>query len=362
MMFRIHWRYGSFSPLERSSVLVVGGNKFVNGLAYLVGRSETCSVDHLAGKDAEPYLHLVEPRGMRRGIVKMDVRVAGQPAVMFGLMGVKVIQHDMYFFVQTGSHHFIHEVKELTSPAAGIVAGAHHTGSYIQSSKQGSDAMALILMTEPAQCLAIGEAQPALGSLQSLNGGLLVNTKHYRILGRVEVQSNDIGRFRSKFWVGAYAPVPPTLQMNTMAAEYSPDLVIRNIPQSSSQELSCPATMPSRRRIIQLSQNALLCLHAILWPASPPGGIRQAGYPLLKKSGAPFAYRGRTQPQVKGDLLGHLSRRCFQYDAGPWHKALLRGSFASPRFQLLALFLRQGNYSCFSCHEDSIHHNAYYCN
>jgi hypothetical protein len=59
-------------------------------------------------EDREPDFDLVQPRGMGRGEVKVKVGVWGQPAVVFGLVGVQVVQDDVNVpagaFIAAGYH------------------------------------------------------------------------------------------------------------------------------------------------------------------------------------------------------------------------------------------------------------------
>ena len=70
------------------SVLIVCADEGVDLIAHLPWRGEAGAGQGVAGEDGEPDFHLVEPGGVGRGEVKMDVLVARQPAIVFGLMGV----------------------------------------------------------------------------------------------------------------------------------------------------------------------------------------------------------------------------------------------------------------------------------
>ena len=43
----------------------------------------------------EPYLDLIEPGGVGRRKMEMDVLVPSQPAVVFGLVGIEIVQNHM---------------------------------------------------------------------------------------------------------------------------------------------------------------------------------------------------------------------------------------------------------------------------
>ena len=54
---------------------------------------------------------------MRRREVEMYVFVALEPHVALGLMGGKIIQDDMYFFVRISGNDLVHEIKKLDATA-----------------------------------------------------------------------------------------------------------------------------------------------------------------------------------------------------------------------------------------------------
>jgi hypothetical protein len=288
--------------------------------------------------------------------------MALQPAILFGFMGTQVIKYDMDFLIRTIGNDLIHKIQKLTASAAVIVASLHHPGGYIQGSKQGSRAMTLILVTKASHGLAIRKTQPALGTFQGLDRRLLINTDDQGILRRLKIEAHDISRLLGKLGVCAHAPTPPSLQVNVLLAQHSPNMVIGDISQTLGQQLSRPFDIPLRRRIIHCGQDTPLCSFIIFLISSLPWSIGKTLDPLLEKAQTPLAYRGRSQCQTMGDLLGHSSRRAFQHDARPLYQTLLGGRRTHPRFQLPPFFGSQINFFSFTRHNQSIHLNVNYCN
>jgi hypothetical protein len=66
--------------------------------------------------------------------VKMDVLVAGQPAIVF--VGIQVVKDDMNFPVGMVGDDAVHEVQEFDSPTALVMAGFDQTGGHLQRRKQ----------------------------------------------------------------------------------------------------------------------------------------------------------------------------------------------------------------------------------
>src|SRR5689334_23755637 len=115
-------------PLERLSVLVVCGDEGVDLVANLPRRGEAGAGQGFAGEDREPDFDLVEPPGMGRGEVKVAVGVSGQPAIVFGLVGVQVVQDDVNFPAGMLGDGAVHKVPELDPSAAPVMATPDQTG------------------------------------------------------------------------------------------------------------------------------------------------------------------------------------------------------------------------------------------
>src|SRR5665811_2248472 len=89
-------------PLKRDGCLVVGGGEALDRIAHLARRGVARSPEGRAFEDGEPDLDLVEPRGVGRGEVEMDVPMASQPAVVLGLVRAEVVEHDVDLELRVG--------------------------------------------------------------------------------------------------------------------------------------------------------------------------------------------------------------------------------------------------------------------
>src|SRR3990170_3654820 len=114
----------------------------------------------------------------------------------------------MDFFIRLIGNNLIHKIQKLPTPATGVVASLNHTSGHIQCRKQGSCAMALILVTKSPNCLTIRKAQPALVTFQSLDGRFLVNTDDKGILRWFKIKAYNISGLLGKLWVCAHTPTP----------------------------------------------------------------------------------------------------------------------------------------------------------
>ena len=81
-------------PLEGVGVLIVGGDEGIDLLAQLTWRGEAGTGQGPAIQDGELDFDQIEPRGVGRSEMKMDVLVAGQPAIVFGLVGIQVVEEE----------------------------------------------------------------------------------------------------------------------------------------------------------------------------------------------------------------------------------------------------------------------------
>ena len=129
-----------FLPLERGGDLVVGGGEPLDRVAHLPRRRGARSAEGRPFEEAEPDLDLVEPGGVGRGEVEVDVPMTGQPAVVLGLVGSEVVEHDvdLQIGVRMSGEDVVHEVEELAPPAAGVVAGLDEPARHLEGREEAS--------------------------------------------------------------------------------------------------------------------------------------------------------------------------------------------------------------------------------
>ena len=86
-------------------------------------------------------------------------------------------------------------------------------------------------MAEARQRPAIWQPEVALGALQGLDVRLLIDAQHQRILGRVEVEANDVSGLSRELGVGADAEGVSPLEVNPMTSQHAPYLMNRDVTQ-----------------------------------------------------------------------------------------------------------------------------------
>ena len=105
-------------PLKGCSVLVGDLGIGVNGLADLARMGEALRPEGEPRQEAEPDFDLVQPGCVRGRVVEMDVPVPSEPAIMFGFMGVEVVENDMKLAVRKSPGDAVHEIEKLDAAAA----------------------------------------------------------------------------------------------------------------------------------------------------------------------------------------------------------------------------------------------------
>lgn len=210
-------------PLEGSSILVVNLDEVVNGASNLEWMRETGATKARPRKDAEPDFDLVQPGGVGRRVVQMDILMPSNPAIVLRLVGVEVVQDDVNLDIfGVVNDEIVHEVEKFPAPPPLVVPGLDLTGNHIESSEERRGPMPFVLVTLPGERSSVGQAEPALGPFERLDMRFLVDAQDDRIFGRCQIQSNDVGRLSGKLRIGALAPGAPTLQLYAVFLEYAP--------------------------------------------------------------------------------------------------------------------------------------------
>src|SRR5208337_1187678 len=234
-MLRFNRPYFPLRPLEGDGLWVIDGDERVDGLPELANARGTRSAQSLSRQQAEPDFHLVEPRGMRGGEVQMHPGMLPQPAILLGFMRVEVVDNHMQFAMGVGCYHFVHEGQKIAAPTAMEMSRLHLPAGHLQGREEGGGTMSLVLVTETGEGLAVGQSQPALRALQSLNMRLLIDAQYHRVFRRMQVKPHDIGGLAGKLRVSGNAPGTPSLQADVVPPQGRPDPVRRH-PQSLRQQ------------------------------------------------------------------------------------------------------------------------------
>jgi hypothetical protein len=63
--------------------------------------------------------------------------MSSQPAIVFGLVAGKIVQHHMDLLIGMSGQHLVHELQKISATPAPVVAGLNLAASNVQSSKKG---------------------------------------------------------------------------------------------------------------------------------------------------------------------------------------------------------------------------------
>ena len=291
-------------PLEGDRVRVVAVNKGVDRVPDLRGRREAGAPERAAAQDAKPTFDLIEPAGMRWREVEMDGRMPGEPAIVFGLVRVEVVQHHMELPAGMGGDHRVHEGEKLPpAPAVGVLGHRHLTGQHVERRKEGRGPVPFVLVADASNGGAVGEAQVPLSPLEGLDVRLLIDGEHHGVVGRVQIQADNVGGLGGKLRIGAQAPRPSALKLNPALPQDPPDVVLRHVPERLSNQRAGPRRVARRRGLIKLGEDTPLGRRRIV-PTRRPGArpIGEPGQAPLRIAGAPFAHRRDADP-VAGELV-----------------------------------------------------------
>ena len=270
--------------------------------------------------------------------MEMNYGMFSQPAIILRFMRVQVIKDDVQFFLRILRHDLIHEVQKLAATAAMIMSDFHHAGSHLKSSEESSSAMPLVLVIESPKSLSVREAKPTLGTLQCLNGRFLVHTDDNRILGRIQVQTNDVSGFLSELGVSTHAPTVASLQVNAMFPEYTPDLMRGDVSQLSSHQCSIPTGISRRWIGIQQGEYFPFRVLVVTGFLARTRRICQSFKTGCRKTLAPLYNHRPRQPYLLGYRFVLFALGGKQDKAGSLYRPIRRSSGPGYLFQFLSFF------------------------
>jgi len=110
-------------PLEGVSVLIVCGNESVDLIAHLAWEVKLAPPRRGWRGWKNQTSTWLSQEAWGRGEVKMDILVTPQPTIVFGLMGVQVVQDDVNLAAWVIDDDAVHEMQEFDAPAPPVMAG-----------------------------------------------------------------------------------------------------------------------------------------------------------------------------------------------------------------------------------------------
>ena len=77
-------------------------------------------------------------------------------------------------------------------PVALIAIANNFASQNVERRKQGGRPMPFVVVSHGAAA-SLFQGQSRLGTLEGLNLALLIHTQHHRLIGRIEIQADDVG-------------------------------------------------------------------------------------------------------------------------------------------------------------------------
>src|SRR6202022_2371534 len=170
-------------------------------------------------------------------------------------------------------------------------------------------------------------------SLQSLDRWLFVHAQHNGLVGRGDIEANDIGGFGRKAWVIALTPGLAGHEVNLGAAQETPDILDVNIAQCLGQQGAGPGGEPVGWRLVQQPQDPLVGGLGINRLLARPRLVFQALKAMVGITTPPKTDNPRLDPNFAGYRPGAAPGRRQQNYPRPLQIALQchRGAETSPK-------------------------------
>ena len=321
----------------------------MDGLDELLNAAEARVVQRFALKDAEPDLHLIEPTRAGGCEMEGDIRMRGKPGVV-PLVGVQVVQDDVD--LPPGGlirNDLLHEGLKVGAFLGLRGLAANDAGGDFQGGEQVDGAVTPVGALHPLDDLPAAGLDVAAGSFERLDRGFLVDAEHQGIVRRVQVQANHVGGLGGKLGVRADAPGAVALQLDAFFAQHAPHRIIRHV-QRQRQGATVPTRPAHGRRHLQLRQDSIAQLNAVLRGLAGPGLIAKPGNTARSKAPAPLPHRIGSNTDLARNLGVALALQTRQHNARALGYADLAAAASRQTLKLGHDFCRARQ-----CHRDSCH-------
>ena len=157
---------------------------------------ERAATDGLLCDEPEQALDLVDPGGIGGRVMHVVSGTASQPGVDLGVfVGSVVVDDEMD--IEVLGHVGVdvaQEGEELLVPMASLALCEHLACGHVQGGEQRGGAVADIIVRD-AFDIAQSHGQHRLGALQGLDLAFFVHAQHHGMIGRVQVQPDDVADF-----------------------------------------------------------------------------------------------------------------------------------------------------------------------
>jgi len=176
---------------------------------------------------------------------------------------------------------------------------------------------------------------------------LLVDRQHQRLVGRGEVEPDDLGRLGGERGVLARAPRLAARQVDLLGPQEAPDILHVDIAERFGDQRTAPPREACRGRAVENRQNALVGLGRIFGLRAPVTGLVETSPPLLGKADPPLAGGANRAVDRPRNRPRRQALRRHQHDARSLAQPMFRLARTRQTFEFSALTLRQKNWGRF---------------
>ena len=165
---------GPFRPDERGTGFVIVLNERQKVLFQFPPGAMNALLEPAPGQDAEEAFSQVDPGGVRRSVVEMDLGMTPEPSLGgTALVDVQVVQDDVKLAVRVVPRHLVHETQEIDGGPS-LHFGQNPPGGNLQGGQQRVGSVPDIFIG-PTPGLLGSQRQQWLGAVEGLNPRLLVH-------------------------------------------------------------------------------------------------------------------------------------------------------------------------------------------
>ena len=168
-------------------------DKFLDAGFQLCDAAIGAATDLFHGQLGEPPFDEAQPRAVGRREVDMESRTFGEPVSdQRCFMGAVVIHDDVH--VEPTRNVRLNQIEEfpkLRGPVPLMKLRDHFTGLRVERGEQRRRAVAFVVV-RPALNLSRLQRQERLGPIERLNLRLLIDAKHRRVRGWVQIEADDV--------------------------------------------------------------------------------------------------------------------------------------------------------------------------
>lgn len=198
---------GALRPYECTPTVVPVSDVVHDCSLQFLHTCPTAATDSFGSDLGEPSLDQVQPRRVRWSEVHLETFFARLKEISHLL---RLVTGDVVYNKVKGfplGTTTVQQGKEIDVLAVAVVILAlcyDLPAGNLQGGKQGGDAVALVIMALPLRD-TFAQRQDGLRAFEGLDLRFLVHAENYGVLGRSQIQTDDLFQLLSKLWIVAGA-------------------------------------------------------------------------------------------------------------------------------------------------------------